>query len=172
MHVRCSPIYFLSSFLLFVLFCPLPLFVQVARGSVIITIVVTDNTDRTGANVTLLIIQMEQDVRVSLLPTGVVVCNLIFVVLQLIPLLPIVSISPQYKKGTLQMPLNDGTMRPTDTFVYGPHNSGLHHAPLLFGIVGGVGFLLVALIVVVLVVVSQHTCTLQFCSIDQSHTPC
>ena len=32
----------------------------------VITVVVTDNTDRTGANVTLLIIQMEQDVRVFL----------------------------------------------------------------------------------------------------------
>ena len=30
------------------------------------------------------------------------------------------------------MPLNDGTMRPTDKFVYGPHSTG-SHAPLLFG---------------------------------------
>ena len=58
MHVRLSSV---TSCLCY--FCFL-LFVQVTRGSVVITVVVTDKTDRTGANVTLLIIQMEQDVRV------------------------------------------------------------------------------------------------------------
>ena len=48
-------------------------------------------------------------------------------------------------------------MRPTDKFVYGPHSTG-SHAPFLFGIVGGVGFLLVVLIIVVLAAVSRHAC--------------